>query len=49
MYKRILVPLEHSEYDLAIVEHVRRVGQFCGASVVFMHVADGWPRATSTS
>jgi nucleotide-binding universal stress UspA family protein len=42
MYKRILVPLEHSEYDVAIVEHVRKLAKFCGASVVFMHVADGW-------
>jgi len=23
MYKRILVPLEHSEYDAAIIQHVR--------------------------
>jgi nucleotide-binding universal stress UspA family protein len=42
MYKRILVPLEHSEYDLAIVDHVRMLAKFCGASVVLMHVADGW-------
>ncbi|MDB4873625.1 MAG: UspA protein [Gemmatimonadetes bacterium] len=42
MYKRILVPLEHSPYDVAIVEHVRALAKFCGASVVLMHVADGW-------
>jgi nucleotide-binding universal stress UspA family protein len=42
MYKRILVPLEHSPYDMAIVEHVRALAKFCGASVVLMHVADGW-------
>lgn len=42
MYKRILVPLEHSAYDTAIVEHVRRLARFCGASVVLLHVADGW-------
>ena len=42
MYKRILVPLEHSPYDAAIVEHVRMLANFCGASVVLMHVADGW-------
>jgi nucleotide-binding universal stress UspA family protein len=42
MYKRILVPLEHSEYDEAIVEHVLKLATFCGASVVLMHVADGW-------
>jgi len=42
MYKRILVPLEHSKYDAAIVEHVRELAKFCGASIVFIHVADGW-------
>lgn len=42
MYQRILVPLEHSEYDVAIVDHVRMLAKYCGASVVLMHVADGW-------
>ena len=42
MYKRILVPLENSAYDDAILEHVRELAKFCGASVVLIHVADGW-------
>jgi nucleotide-binding universal stress UspA family protein len=42
MYKRILVALEHSSYDAAIVEHVRKLARYCGASVVLIHVADGW-------
>jgi nucleotide-binding universal stress UspA family protein len=42
MYKRILVALEHSSYDAAIIEHVRKLAHFCGASLVLMHVADGW-------
>jgi nucleotide-binding universal stress UspA family protein len=42
MYKRILVSLEHSPYDEAIVNHVRKLARFCGASVILMHVADGW-------
>jgi nucleotide-binding universal stress UspA family protein len=42
MYTRILVPLEHSEYDQAIVEHVRDLAKFCHASLVLIHVADGW-------
>jgi nucleotide-binding universal stress UspA family protein len=42
MYKRILVPVEHSDYDAAIVEHVSLLARFTGASVVFIHVADGW-------
>jgi len=42
MYKRILVPLEHSTYDAAIVEHVGRLASFCKAEIVLIHVADGW-------
>ena len=42
MYKRILVPLEHSSYDDAIVDHVRALARVCGSSVVLIHVADGW-------
>ena len=30
MYKRILVALEHSSYDNAIVEHVNKLAKFCG-------------------
>lgn len=42
MYTRILVPLEHSDYDDAIVAHVRELALLCKASVVLIHVADGW-------
>ena len=42
MYKRILVPLEHTAYDAAILDHVGRLARFCGAEVVLMHVADGF-------
>ena len=42
MYKRILVPLENTDTDHAIVGHVRRLAKLSGSSVVFMHVADGW-------
>jgi nucleotide-binding universal stress UspA family protein len=42
MYKRILVPLEHTEYDAAIVEHVRQLAAMCKASLVLIHVADGF-------
>jgi len=42
MYRRILVPLEHSSYDAAILDHVRKLAAFCKASVVLIHVADGW-------
>lgn len=42
MYTRILVPLEHTNYDVAIIQHVRALARFCGASVVLIHVADGF-------
>jgi nucleotide-binding universal stress UspA family protein len=42
MYRRILVPLEHSSYDQIILEHVRRLAALCHSSVLLIHVADGW-------
>ena len=42
MYRRILVPLEHSAYDDAILDHVRKLARVCDASLVLIHVADGW-------
>lgn len=41
MYRKILVPLENSPYDDAIVDHVKELGCVLGSSVVFIHVADG--------
>lgn len=43
MYDRILVPLEHTEYDEVILAHVRKLARLCGgSSVILIHVADGW-------
>ena len=42
VYSRILVPLEHSPTDTAILEHVRPLAKLCGATIVLIHVADGW-------
>lgn len=42
VYSRILVPLEHSPYDTAILAHVRPLARLCGASLVLIHVADGF-------
>jgi len=42
MYRRILVPLEHSPTDACILAHVRLLARHCGASIVVIHVADGW-------
>ena len=42
MYQRILVPLEHSDYDDAILSHVSELARLHRSSVVLIHVADGW-------
>jgi nucleotide-binding universal stress UspA family protein len=42
MYKRILVPVENSAYDDAIIRHVRDLAKLTGASVLLIHVADGF-------
>ncbi len=42
MYTRILVPLENTKTDEAIVAHVCALAKFCGASIVLIHVADGF-------
>ena len=42
MYKRILVPVENSTYDDAIIRHVRDLAKLTGASVLLIHVADGF-------
>ena len=42
MYKRILIPLEHSAYDDAILEHVQKLARLTGASLLLIHVADGF-------
>ena len=42
MYKRILVCLENSGTDAHIVEHIGPLAKLCHASVLLIHVADGW-------
>ena len=43
MYQRILVPVEHSPYDDVVLRHIRKLAKTCGdASIVLIHVADGW-------
>jgi nucleotide-binding universal stress UspA family protein len=46
MYRKILVPLENSAYDRAILDHVTAMARTCGASVLLVHVADGWVART---
>ena len=42
MYKKILMPVENSPFDDAIVDHVRELAKICKSSIVLIHVADGW-------
>ncbi len=42
MYKKILIPLENSAADRAILDHIRPLAKMSGASLLLMHVADGW-------
>jgi nucleotide-binding universal stress UspA family protein len=42
MYKRILVAIEHSDADRAILAHVETLAKLTGASLLLVHVADGF-------
>ena len=42
MYNRILVAIEHSKADAAILEHIEKLARLTGASLLLVHVADGW-------
>ena len=42
MYRRILVAIENSPADQAIVEHVTKLAACTGAELHLVHVADGW-------
>ena len=42
MYKRILVAVENSPADQAILGHVRQLAAMTGAELLLVHVADGW-------
>ena len=42
MYRRILVAIENSPADQAILSHVRELAALTGAELHLVHVADGW-------
>ena len=42
MFKRILIPLEHTPTDETILEYVRPMARASHAALVLIHVADGW-------
>ena len=42
MYKTILVPVENRETDDTILRHIRPLAKLTNASLMLVHVADGW-------
>ncbi len=47
MYHKILIPVENSPADQTILDHIRPLARLTGASLVLMHVADGWAARNS--
>ena len=42
MYRKILVALENSQADQALLPHITQLARQLGSSVLLVHVADGW-------
>ncbi len=42
MYRTILIPLENSPTDEVVLLHIRPLARLTGASLVLVHVADGF-------
>jgi nucleotide-binding universal stress UspA family protein len=42
MYRTILIPVENSETDNTILQHIRPLARLTKAKLLLMHVADGW-------
>jgi len=46
MYEKILITLDTTPTDRAILDHVRPLAQLLGSRIVLLHVADGWAART---
>jgi len=46
MYNKILVTLDATPTDRAIIEHIKPLAKWAGSRVVLLHVADGWAART---
>ena len=46
MYKTILVTLDGTPTDRAIIEHIKQFAKLTQGRVVLLHVADGWAART---
>lgn len=42
MYSHILVAIENSNADRTVLDHVQKLARLTGASLLLVHVADGW-------
>ena len=42
MYKHILVAIENSDADRAVLDHIEELARMTGARLLLVHVADGW-------
>jgi nucleotide-binding universal stress UspA family protein len=46
MYEKILVTLDSTPSDRAIIEHVKQLAKLAQSRLVLLHVADGWAART---
>ncbi|MDE1920154.1 MAG: universal stress protein [Candidatus Omnitrophica bacterium] len=46
MYKTILVTLDSTPCDRAIIEHIKQLAKLMQSKVILLHVADGWAART---
>jgi nucleotide-binding universal stress UspA family protein len=46
MYEKILVTLDCTPTDRAIIEHVKQLAMLTHSNLVLLHVADGWAART---
>ena len=46
MYKTILVTLDGTPTDRAVIEHVKPLAKLANSRVMLLHVADGWAART---
>ncbi|MCC7519048.1 MAG: universal stress protein [Verrucomicrobiae bacterium] len=42
MYRNILLALDHTPHEQALIEHVARLAAHTRARLLLLHVADGW-------
>jgi manganese transport protein len=42
MYRKILVALDNTATDAAVVSHIRELARLCDAELLLVHVADGF-------